>query len=400
MRVLVSTGILPNRADPTRGVYVFAQVTSLARGNDVRAIAPVPYIPGFLRGRGYKRYEGIPRHDTIDGLEISYPRYVVVPKIMRFLHGLFLYLCVLPAFRREIRARRPDVLLGFFAYPYGVATVLLAKTFGLPVIVSCRGSDINILARPFLRRRVISWALRACDRVIAVSEALAHEIERLHVPRSRLRVVPNGIDTTRFCVRDRAASRSTLGLDPDKRFVVCVSRLSHEKGIDVLLDAIGRTQDTTLLLVGDGAARANLEARSATLDIEDRVRFLGRRPHEEVPVWLGAADISVLASRSEGHPNAVIEALACGRAVVATDVGGVREILTTPALGVVVPSEDPAALADGIVRALDTTWDEDVLVASVTRHWGDVARDLEKVIEEARAAHGHTARRDTKVGNL
>jgi len=385
-KVLVSTGIFPNRNDGTRGVYVFKQVRALAGKCQVEVIAPVPYFPAVIPSQDYARFTEIPDQDEIDDLPVTYPRYFVTPKILRSFHGFFLYLSVIKCYRRAAKRFRPDLILSYFAYPYGFASVLLARSLGLPVIVSCRGSDINWLARPRIRRRLISWSLRQCACVLSVSEALKREIVAMGVPEERIVVVPNGIDVERFQQQSRDSARASLGLDADKKLLVCVSRLRFEKGIDILLDAFARldAKDVQLAIVGDGAAGDGLREQCRKLGIQDRVILPGRRPHDEVPAWISASHVVVLSSRSEGHPNVLVEALACGRPVVAANVGGVGEIVTSTRLGVVVPPEDPDALADGLRKALRTEWDAATLTAAgQARTWDTVAGDLLSLIETA-----------------
>ena len=389
MNVLVSTGIFPNRTDGNRGVYVYKQVHALAQSHDVRVVAPVRYAPRWLKR--YARFAGIPRRDTVGGLDVSYPRYVVIPGVARFLHGFFVYLCLLSEHRRRIRKRRPDVLLSYFAYPYGFAAVLTARSFGLPVVVSCRGSDINHLARPWIRRRLIGWALRGCDRVLAVSADLAGKIERLGVPRDRIDVVPNGIEPDRFRLIDAEEARRDLGLPPEGPVVVCVSRLSREKGIDLLLRAFASDtlRHARLWVVGDGAAEAELRVLHEALDLGDRVTLAGARPHDEIPLWMSAATVVAVPSRSEGHPNVVVEALASGRPVVGYGVGGVPEIINRESLGRVIPPENVEALADGIENACAREWDAEELRRSVSgRTWDRVADDLTAQLRIAAGAAG------------
>jgi glycosyltransferase involved in cell wall biosynthesis len=386
MRVLVSTGIFPNRSDMTRGVYVFQQVAALARRVSLAVVAPIPFIPPLARSVRYRAFAGVPRGDVLDGVAVTYPRYVVVPRIGRFLHGFFVFLCTLGTHLRVARTLHPDVVLSFFAYPYGFAAVLVAGVLRRPVVVSCRGSDINHLARPFLRRRLIAWSLRRCHCVVVVSRALGDEVAALGVRRESIRVIPNGIDTARFQVGDRVAAREELGLPVGDPLVVCVSRLSHEKGIDLLVDAVAQAEmaGVIVVVVGDGPERAALEARGDRLGLGARVRFAGRQPHDAVPRWLAAADLVVLSSRSEGHPNAVVEALACGRPVVATGVGGVPDILTGDDLGIIVAPENAGALATGIRQALSRAWDPARLTSAAhARTWQRVADDLYDVLAAA-----------------
>lgn len=388
LRVLVLTGIFPNRRNETWGIHVFQNVRALSAHADVRVVAPVPYVPMprvFGRGR-YRAYLGVARRDELEGLPVEYPRFFVVPKVGRFLHGFGLFLSIAPGMARTIRAFRPDVLLAYFAYPYGFAAVLFATVFRLPVVVSCRGGDVNHMTAPRLQGRLIVRALRACRRVLAMSDEMRKRIVALGIDASRVAVVGNGVDPARFAPADRERARAELGIPRDARAAVCVSRLSREKGIDVLLDAMARIDDPTLRLyvVGDGAERRALAARAARADLAGRVTFALARPHAEVPRWLAAADVVVLPSRSEGMPNAVLEALASGRPVVATAVGGTRELVTTRALGRLVPPDDAPALADAIREALATRWDAGVISASTrSRTWDGVGRRTARLLTSA-----------------
>ncbi len=384
MRVLVSTGIFPNRTDGNRGIYIFKQALALSRRAEVKAVAPVPYFPPIIPLATYRRYAEIPTRDTLEGIDTSYPRYLVIPKVARFLHGWTLFASTFRFYRRIVASFRPDVILGFFAYPYGFGNALLGKAFKLPVVVSCRGSDINWLARPFMRRRMISWALRNCDRVLAVSADLGEKIVDLGVPRERVEVVANGIETERFRLSSRADARKQLGLPADQKVIVCVSRLSFEKGIDILVDASQTLgDDAHIYVVGDGAARPDLERQIAQLADRTRISLVGARPHDEVPIWMSAADVTVLSSRTEGHPNVVLESLASGRPVVAARVGGAPEILHSDDLGILVTPENAKALGEGLNRALARDWDEDRLYQEAARRtWDNVAADLEKILED------------------
>ena len=374
-RVLVLTGIFPNRRNETWGIHVFQNVSALAARADVRVVAPVPFVPGGLARGRYRAYTGIPRRDEIGGIHVVYPRFFLVPKVARFLHGYQLFASLFATMSREIRAFRPDALLAYFAFPYGHAAVLFGALFRLPVIISCRGGDINLMTAPRLQGRLIARALRACSRVWVMSDDMRERALALGVDAARVEVIPNGVDAGRFFPRSAPEARERLGLARDQRVVVCVSRLSHEKGIDVLIDAFARLGDTgaRLVVVGDGVERAALERRARELGCDAAVTFTGTRPHDEIPWWLAAADVVVLASRNEGMPNAVLEALASGRPVVATAVGGTRELITDPALGRLVPPDDAGALAGALRDALSSSWDARVIAASIaSRTWDDV----------------------------
>lgn len=203
-----------------------------------------------------------------------------------------------------------------------------------------------------VRSAAVQWerlAARWADRVVCVSEFERSQGEEAGV-KAEWRVVYNGVDVERLTPAgddDRAAARAALGLGPDP-VAVCVGRLSRQKGQDVLLDAWRAVRTAVpaaqLALVGDGEDRPQLERRAA-----DGVLFAGHRI--DVPDWLAAADLVVIASRWEGMSLVPLEAMARGRSVVATDVAGSREQLGDDA-GAVVPPEDAAALAEAVVERL------------------------------------------------
>ena len=379
LRILVSSGIFPNRVLTNRGIYNLKAATALARYCDVRVVAPVPYFPAALRTPRYAWYAQVPRQDEVGGFAVEYPRYFVTPKVGRSLHGVFLYLSLRSFYRDVIRRFAPDVILGYFAYPYGFANVLFGRAAGVPVVTFCRGSDIHSIARKRSQSRVIAWALRRSAKVFAVSRALKAEVVELGVDADHVVVIPNGIEAERFTHTGRETARARVGLPAAGRVVVCVSRLSAEKGIDVLIDAVAhlQTRNVRVVIVGDGPDETALVERARQAGVSDRVVFAGSRPHDEVPLWIAAADVAVLSSRKEGYPNAVVEYLACGRPVVATRVGGVPEILTSRDLGAMVDPEDPRALAQAVDGALARTWDEDAIArAGRARDWDAVAREM------------------------
>lgn len=373
MRVLVSTGIFPNAVEHTRGIYIFKQVEALRRRCEVSVIAPIPkYPPGLGR-----RDDHLPAESDFDGLRVYHPRYHVLPGL-RFLHGTSVANSTMECHRRVIEAMSPDVILSFFVYPYGYAASLIATRFDLPLVLGTLGSDVNVKARRRSEGRMVRRALARSARVISVSRALDRAVHALGVEEARLRVIPNGVDVERFRPMDMTAARRTLGLD-EGPLLCCVSRLSREKGIDILLHAVARMQNTAarVVVVGDGSEGRALHHLAAELGVVDRVDFVGVKPHTEIPQWIAAAQVSVLPSRIEGHPNAVVEAMACGRPVVAARVGGVPEAISSDDAGIMVPPEDPGALAAALDDALAREWDtERIAELGGRRTWDDVAEEL------------------------
>jgi glycosyltransferase involved in cell wall biosynthesis len=257
-------------------------------------------------------------------------------------------------------------------------------------VVKVHGSDMNVLARMPPIARNLRWALPRARRVVVVSRPLGDVVATFGVPRDRIDIVPNGVDAELFRPLDRAAARAELGHAGDaRRWLLYVGRVEEDKGVLDLLEAFAllarRRTDVRLAIVGEGKVRAACE-RAAGGWLGERVLVAGPRPLEEVPRWMAACDALVLPSWAEGTPNVVLEALACGRRVVATRVGGTPDVVVGPELGELVPARDPAALADALGRACDTPYDPGAVARAGARgSWGESARRLEASLQAALA---------------
>ena len=197
-------------------------------------------------------------------------------------------------------------------------------------------------------RQTFRW----CDRVIAVSEGIAGDLRtRYRFPTEKITVVPNGVDMDRVEPRsDGSTVRAGLGIGTDSTIILQVGRLTPQKGYDILLKSFSTVHqnhpDAVLLMIGEGPQRRELEDLARGLGIEESSRFLGHR--EDIADLLGAADIVTLASRSEGMPYTLLEAMAAGRAVIATQIPGIEEVIKSEDMAVLVPTEDLAALAEAL----------------------------------------------------
>jgi glycosyltransferase involved in cell wall biosynthesis len=189
------------------------------------------------------------------------------------------------------------------------------------------------------------------------------------VEERRICVVPNGVNHEAFCPRDRMGARAALGLPLEKRIVLFVGNLVDVKGLDYLVESARllsrKRHDLLFLILGDGPLKHALQHMIDEHRLEDYVRLLSGRPHQDIPQWIASCDLLCLPSLSEGCPNVVIEALASGRPVVGTDVGDVPRLLRMPTGGYVVPPADAGALADGITRAVAQTWNAEGLARTV-----------------------------------
>lgn len=396
LRIVTVTTFFPNSADPHRTVFVANLVRAMRRHVPVFVVAPVPLAPPFGQ---WRVQAGIPRVETIGGIEVAHPRFVVVPKL-GWLNGLTFALGVVTHLARLKREMGAFVVHGHCAYPDGVGVALAAKLLGLPFVVTTHGSDINVYAEQTTLRWQIRWALRRADGVVAVSRALLGKVQRLLAPATpRVVFAPcAGFDPALFVPRSKAEARANLGLAPDARVVLFVGHLVAIKGVDVLVNAWARLlaqsnggQNCQLVLIGHGDNRKALESRVAQAGLSERVSFVGAVAQAEVSQWMAAADLLCLPSRNEGTPNVVVEALASGLPVVASRVGGIPELVVDGENGMLVPPEDPGALADALARALGREWVRDKVCASVAHlTWSAIAVKnielMQQVMNEARHA--------------
>jgi glycosyltransferase involved in cell wall biosynthesis len=300
---------------------------------------------------------------------------------------------------RKLRRDFPfDAILAAWAYPDGVAAAHLAAEWDCPLVTMTLGSDINEMPHDPALKRQIQWGLGRSQRVVAVSSALRDAVVELGIPAEKVIVQRNGVDGERFMPRDRGEARAELGLAANRPLVVYIGNFKPEKGVDVLVDAMGRRDrlDVDLAMVGSGPLETILRERAASLGIESKIRFCGRRPHDEIPRWMAAADVICLPSYREGCPNVVLEALAAGRPVVASRVGGVPELLNDET-GVLVPAGDPEALAQSLQAALARCWEPESLRASVSclswnQFGGRLGDTLQAAIIETGSATGAARR--------
>jgi teichuronic acid biosynthesis glycosyltransferase TuaC len=389
---LVLTSVFPNTRRPDFGIFIHERVVRVARHCEVSVVAPVPWFPfdGPIRTRGWG---GIPPLEHNDRFPVYHPRFLCVPAIFKCLDGVF-YASSLVRFLRRLDAQFPfDLIDAHFAYPDGVAAALLGKALGRPVVITLRGSIMR-LARYALHRPQLRYALATASRVLAVSESLKAVALRLGIPEERVRVIPNGVDTTLFRPSDRRRAREACGLPHERTIILTVGAVCEAKGqhlvVDALAEIVARRPDVLYVIVGEvdsARYRRRLQDSITRAGLSQHVLFAGPQRHTQLPRWYAAADVFCLATRSEGRANVLLEALACGVPVVTTAVGGNPEIVRDARYGILVPFRDVRRLRDAISTALDSDWDGDELAAytsefSWDRTGAEVVKEFDNVLTD------------------
>lgn len=389
MRILVFTSLYPNNIWPHHGVFVKERVTHFAKldGCRVKVVAPIPYFPRVKLGWRW-RYSKVARQEIREGLEVCHPRYFITPKVGMSFYGLEMFLSVLRTIKEIRRDFNFDIIDAHYIYPDGLAAVLLGQYFKKPVVVSARGSDVHLYSELPMIRRLLKYTLHRADKVIAVCQALKEALIRLEVPPKKIFVIPNGVDIGKFFPMPREEARRRLGF-PDKRVILSVGHLTPNKGFDLLMKAFQilykelHREDIFLVIVGDGKIRKELESMISSLDLNGDVRLAGDIPHGELYQWYNAADIFCLASRREGWPNVLLESLACGTPVVATDVWGIPEIISSEKIGLLTRRNEQD-IGRNISIALKKEWDRGEIIQYAREHtWNKVTQSVYEVFRTA-----------------
>jgi glycosyltransferase involved in cell wall biosynthesis len=247
---------------------------------------------------------------------------------------------------QEVRSEKAAVFHAHLSWALRCNWGLLAADLArVPAVIATQQ-----LFRPLSSPREIlrQWVLAGrVDRYIAVSEDMARKLRATPLfPARKVEIIRNAVDVRRFRQQSGGALRRELRGVPARPIVLALARLDAQKGLFDLLEAAVLVPDANFVIAGDGQERKRLEDTARTLAVDGRVLFLGHR--EDVPELLAACDLFVLPSLYEGFPLSVLEAMAAGRPVVATAIGGTEEAVINGETGLLVPPHDPAALAAAI----------------------------------------------------
>jgi glycosyltransferase involved in cell wall biosynthesis len=317
-----------------------------------RVIAPVPWFPTTHPSFGrYAAYARVPRFEKRHGVAVSHPRYPSILRVSLAALPFVMAAATQSVVRNVMRDGFDfDILDAQYFYPDGVAAAWIAQRLGKPLVITARGSDINLIPRNRLPRRMILWAAARAAAIITVCQALKVELVKLGADANKITVLRNGVDLELFRPEDPREQRAQLGLT--RTTLLSVGHLIERKGHHLAIQALPELGDVDLLIAGQGPERARLERLARLLGVQSRVRFLGVVSQEELRRYYSAADVLVLASSREGWANVLLEAMACGTPVAATRVWGTPEVVSAPEAGALVNERTPAALIKAVRELL------------------------------------------------
>jgi teichuronic acid biosynthesis glycosyltransferase TuaC len=403
LRILSLSSVFPNPDEPGLGVFVRSRLQHMAQaGAEIVVIAPVPVLDysrvDWHKGQwGWIGSRDIPENRSDGRLKVTHPRWFY-PPFGGALNACFQFLQLRSLICRLAETFRFRVIDAHFGYPEGIAAAMLAERIGVPFSITLRGNETAHSEHP-LKRRWMARAFRKAGRIIAVSETL-HQfaIDQGASPR-RVKTIPNGIDAGVFRPYDRTAARLKFGFPMDRKIILSVGTLIERKGHHRAVAALRFLHEqqrlpAMLVIAGGPGREGDYEARIrscvAEMRLTESVKLLGHVRSEDLPELMSAADVLCLASTREGWPNVVHEALGCGTPVVATNVGGVPDMIPTEEHGIVVPVENQTALEEALHKALNRSWDHaSISTRARSRSWGQVADEVLSEMQAIIAEYPH-----------
>jgi glycosyltransferase involved in cell wall biosynthesis len=398
MRILTFTNLYPSSAQPRHGIFIEQRVRRLVETGEasVRVVAPKPWAPKFARRLfgHFASLADVPAFEERHDVAVRHPRFFAVPKVTSWLNPFLMALGALPTVQRLQREEDFDLIDAHFVYPDGAAAIFLGAWLGKPVTVTARGTDINEFPQYRVPRAWIRWVLSHADALITVSTALRDAMLKLGAAPERISVLRNGVDLSLFSPAGREAARAELNLRSPT--LLSVGHLIPDKGHHFVIEALARLPGVQLVIVGEGPMRSDLQAMAKRLGVAERIIWRGTLPQQQLARHYAAADATVLASRLEGMPNVLLESIACGSPVIATNVGGAGEVVSSPAAGVLMKERSAASVVDAW-RELERIGPDRV---AVRRHaeqfgWAPTTQGLlqlfSQVLARAGASHAHGA---------
>lgn len=355
LRILTFSTLFPSSVRPTHGIFVETRLRELLKSGRVeaRVVAPVPWFPSSNPRWGeYARFAATPAREQRNGIDVLHPCYLLLPKVGMTSAPLTMALAARGALRQLIDEGFDfDLIDAHYYYPDGVAAALLARWFGKPLTITARGTDLNLIPQYVLPRRMIEWAARRAAASIGVCAALMDVLRGWGHDPARLNVLRNGVDLQRFRPLPPAEMRAELGVSGEPLLLSVghlIERKGHHVAIEALAELVKRRPGARLVVIGEGEEHGALTAQSARLGVADKVRFTGALPNTELLKWYSAADVLLLCSSREGWANVLLEAMACGTPVVATNIWGTPEVVAAPEAGRLVAERSGPAFAAGV----------------------------------------------------
>lgn len=390
MKFITITSLYPNQQQTRHGIFIENRLRKFKErypSTTVEVIAPVPWFPfASLVMASRRNIDAIPFTEHRHDIKVYHPRYFSVPGIGMYLNPLFMFICLLWFhFKHSKVIGTKDIIDGHYIYPDGVAISWFARLIKKPFMLTARGNDISLLPKYFIVKQLIVSALNKANYCAAVCEALLKEMRLLAPKQTNFAVLRNGVDLEQFkplAIEYRTNYRNEKSLN-DHYVLLCVGHFIERKGQYLLIEAIQPLKNVSLLLAGDGEMEPQLRQLVMQLNLANRVHFLGHRTPQQLVEDYNAADLLVLPSSREGWANVLLEAMACGTKVLATDVWGTPEVVRHADAGMLLKNRTVEALT----HAIDVMQNNPSDRAATRRYaehfsWDETSNNIYRIFQE------------------
>ncbi|PKP60273.1 MAG: glycosyltransferase family 4 protein [Candidatus Altiarchaeales archaeon HGW-Altiarchaeales-2] len=372
------------------GIYK-TQVDAVAENfNRIYVIAPTPHLPEF-----FGRFKWIPQSwkkgiNPIDysykNISVYFPNFFMLP--LNFLRKTYAE----EAYKSTLKLISEkninfDLIHAHFIYYAGYVGAKLKERYKKPLIITGHGTDVYELPFRFKNfEKMAKYALGNADYVTTVSKSNYEKLIELGVDKEKVTVIPNSYDKNIFKPIPEDCKEG-LNIPKNKKIILSVGMLEEIKGHEYLIKAMRKVIDKELdvlcFMVGSGQLKSKLQRLINNLNLDDYVKLVGAKPHDEIPIWMNACDLFVLPSLNESFGVVQIEAMACGKPVVATRNGGSEEIVINEKLGYLVEAKNPGEMTEKILLALNNEWDKEYILNYVKKFRSDeIAKETFKVYEK------------------
>lgn len=367
------------------GIFIKEQVKYLRFFFDnIYVISPAPY--------GIEYTRKIKQEDYIfQNIHVYFLKYLNFPVFYSYGRKNWIYLekrAIINKIRNE--GLEFDLIHAHYTWPSGAVAIELRKKFNVPVTIT---EHTSVTFKNAIENKdpvfIKSW--KSCDAVIRVRKGDIQFFDNVGISLNKVHFIPNGFDHNKFMALDGLQCKEKLNLPVNnKKVLLNVGNMYGEiKGHKYLIEAINevkkRRKDILCIIIGTGKLRKNLEKQIRTIGLENEIKLVGRKTHEEIPIWMNACDIFILPSLKEGNPTVLPECLACGKPFIGTKVGGIPEIITSEEYGLLCEPSNSGYLAENILTALDKVWDKEKIRGySENFRWQNIASDILKVYEIAK----------------
>lgn len=380
--LLVISNTFPDKEDRYVGdIFVKEQIKYIKNYfENIYVVSPVAYGMEYLRKRKHENYE-------FDNVKVYFPKYLNFPLFYSRARKCWIDLEARAIFKLIQKENLNfDLIHAHFTWPSGAVGVELKRKLNIPVVLT---EHTHMTLYKELKRKnkyyIQTWDL--CDAIIRVNKKDIPLFLEVGVSHNKIFHIANGYSPSKFKYTSTNEARNALNLPKNRKIIVNISRLYEEKGQKYLIEAASKIStfcdDFLLFIGGSGPLKNQLENQIKDLKLRDHVKLIGFVPDELLPVWMNACDIFVLPSLSESFGVVQMEAMACGKPVVATRNGGSEEIVINDKLGILVEPRDPEALAQAILQALEREWDHEYIRAYAQQFtWEKIAEQVVGVYEE------------------